>query len=182
MEPRPQQPKWQILTTRLPGNSLILYVNQKQDTPSFFQGRNEQKKSSNIFPPYPLIASCLHQLRINSVEKMLKEETRTGQPTQRTTEIAMMSPVQFSSVAQSCPTLCDPTDCSSPGLPVHHQLPEFTQTENYLKRSGKLWHFFFLTLPPTQHPRGPSPPAWSHPWSPIRVCLCFWAGGLQQVN
>ena len=35
---------------------------------------------------------------------------------------------QFSSVAQSCPTLCDPMDCSTPGLPVHHQLPEFTQT------------------------------------------------------
>ena len=34
----------------------------------------------------------------------------------------------FSSVAQSCPTLCDPTNCSMPGLPVHHQLPEFTQT------------------------------------------------------
>ena len=36
--------------------------------------------------------------------------------------------VQFSSVAQSCPTLCDPVDRSTPGLPVHHQLPEFTQT------------------------------------------------------
>ena len=33
-----------------------------------------------------------------------------------------------SSVAQSCPTLCDPMDCSTPGLPVHHQLPELTQT------------------------------------------------------
>ena len=33
----------------------------------------------------------------------------------------------FSSVAQSCPTLCDPMNCSTPGLPVHHQLPEFTQ-------------------------------------------------------
>ena len=30
--------------------------------------------------------------------------------------------------AQSCPTLCDPMNCSTPGLPVHHQLPEFTQT------------------------------------------------------
>ena len=38
------------------------------------------------------------------------------------------SSVQFSSVAQSCPTLCDPMDCSTPGLPVHHQLPEVTQT------------------------------------------------------
>ena len=36
--------------------------------------------------------------------------------------------VQFSSVTQSCQTLCDPMDCSMPGLPVHHQLPESTQT------------------------------------------------------
>ena len=36
--------------------------------------------------------------------------------------------VQFSSVAQSCPTLCDPMNRSTPGLPVHHQLPEFAQT------------------------------------------------------
>ena len=36
--------------------------------------------------------------------------------------------VQFSSVAQLCPTLCDRMDCSTPGLPVHHQLPELTQT------------------------------------------------------
>ena len=38
------------------------------------------------------------------------------------------SSVQFSSVTQSCPTLCDHMDCSTPGLPVHHQLPELTQT------------------------------------------------------
>jgi len=36
--------------------------------------------------------------------------------------------IQFSSVAQSCPTLCKPMDCRTPGLPVHHQLPELTQT------------------------------------------------------
>ena len=35
---------------------------------------------------------------------------------------------QFSSVAQSCPTLCDPMNHSTPGLSVHHHLPEFTQT------------------------------------------------------
>ena len=35
----------------------------------------------------------------------------------------------FSSVAQSCPTLCDPMNCSMPGLPVHHQLLDFTQTQ-----------------------------------------------------
>ena len=41
---------------------------------------------------------------------------------------AQFSSVQFSSVAQSCPTLCDPMNHSTPGLPTHHQLPEFTQT------------------------------------------------------
>ena len=43
-------------------------------------------------------------------------------------EITTASDVQFSSVAQSCLALCDPMDHSTPGLPVHHQLPEFTQT------------------------------------------------------
>ena len=38
------------------------------------------------------------------------------------------SSIQFSSVAQLCPTLCDPVNRSTPGLPVHHQLPESTQT------------------------------------------------------
>ena len=41
-----------------------------------------------------------------------------------------VSSVQFSSVAHSCPTLCDPMNRSTPGLPVHHQLPEFTQTQS----------------------------------------------------
>ena len=42
--------------------------------------------------------------------------------------MVIFSSVQFSSVTQSCPTLCDPMNHSTPGLPVHHQLPEFTQT------------------------------------------------------
>ena len=41
--------------------------------------------------------------------------------------VEVTASVQFSSVAQSCPTLCNPMNCSTPGLPVHHQLPEFTQ-------------------------------------------------------
>ena len=40
----------------------------------------------------------------------------------------MINAIQFSSVAQSCPTLCDPMNCSTLGLPVYHHLPEFTQT------------------------------------------------------
>ena len=45
-----------------------------------------------------------------------------------TVHVGSPATLQFSSVAQSCPTLGDPMNCSTPGLPVHHQLPEFTQT------------------------------------------------------
>ena len=46
--------------------------------------------------------------------------------------------VQFSSVAQLCLTLCNPMDCSMPGLPVHHQHPEFTQTHESVMPSSHL--------------------------------------------
>ena len=55
-----------------------------------------------------------------------------------------------SSVAQSCPTLCDPMNHSTPGLPVHHQLPEFTQTHV---------HRVSNTIQPSLPPSSPSPPA-----------------------
>ena len=57
---------------------------------------------------------------------------------------------QFSSVAQSCPTLCDPMNCSTPGLPVHHQLPEFTQTHVHWVRDA---------IQPSHPLSSPSPPA-----------------------
>ena len=57
---------------------------------------------------------------------------------------------QFSSVAQSCPTLCDPMNHSTPGLPVHHQLPEFTQT--HVRRVGD-------AIQPSHSLSSPSPPA-----------------------
>ena len=44
------------------------------------------------------------------------------------TKVRLVRSHQISSVAQSCPTLCDPMNRSTPGLPVHHQLPEFTET------------------------------------------------------
>ena len=47
-------------------------------------------------------------------------------------KISLSDPsVQFNSVAQSCPTICDPMNRSTPGLPVHHPLPEFTQTHDH---------------------------------------------------
>ena len=52
---------------------------------------------------------------------------------------------QFSSVTQSCPTLCNPMDCSTPGLPVHHQLLEFTQI--HVHRFGGAIHHLILCRP-----------------------------------
>ena len=53
--------------------------------------------------------------------------------------------VQFSSVAQLCLTVCNPMICSTPGLPVHHQLPEFTQT--HLHRVGDAIQHLILCCP-----------------------------------
>ena len=58
--------------------------------------------------------------------------------------------LQFSSVAQSCPTLYDPMNCSKPGLPVHHKLPEFTQTHV---------HRVSDAIQPSYPLSSPSPPA-----------------------
>ena len=57
---------------------------------------------------------------------------------------------QFSSVTQSCPTLCNPMNCSMPGLPVHHHLPEFTQTHVHRVGDG---------IQPSHPLLSPSPPA-----------------------
>ena len=57
---------------------------------------------------------------------------------------------QFSSVSQSCPTLCDPMNCTMPGLPVHHTLPEFIQTHV---------HWVCDAIQPSHPLLTPSPPA-----------------------
>ena len=64
------------------------------------------------------------------------------------------SSVQFSSVAQSCPTLWDPLDCSMPGLSIHHQLPEFTQTHV---------HWVSDAIQPSHPLSSPSPPTFNLP-------------------
>ena len=65
-------------------------------------------------------------------------------------KVRLASSVQFSSVAQLCPTLCDPMNRSTPGLPVHHQLPEFTQ--NHVHRVSD-------AIQPSHPLSSPSPPA-----------------------
>ena len=79
------------------------------------------------------------------------------------------TPTLFSSVAQSCPTLCDPMHCSMPGLPVHHQLPEFTQT--HVHQVGD-------AIQPSHPLSSPSPPA---PNPSQHQNLFQWVKSLHQV-
>ena len=69
---------------------------------------------------------------------------------QKKTSICNMMSDQIRSVAQSCPTLSDPMNCSTPGLPAHHQHPEFTQTHV---------HWVSDAIQPSHPLLSPSPPA-----------------------
>ena len=77
--------------------------------------------------------------------------------------------VQFSSVTQSCPTLCDPMNLSMPGLPVHHHLPEFTQTHV---------HRVSNAIQPSHPWSSPSSPA---PNSSQHQSLFQWVNSLHEV-
>ena len=93
---------------------------------------------TNSMLPYfePGVEPCYqHPLLKFSLESKCKDES---------------SVYQIRSVAQSCPTLCDPMNRSTPGLPVHHQLPEFTQTHV---------HRVSEAVQPSHPLSSPSPPA-----------------------
>ena len=86
------------------------------------------------------------------MQKNYKEmiQTLCSQLSRTRPSTPMNSSVQFSSVAQSCPTLCDPMNRSTPALPVHHQLPEFPQTHA---------HGVSDAIQPSNSLSSPSPPA-----------------------
>ena len=75
-----------------------------------------------------------------------------GLSLQKVCRVKQLSTFQFSSVTQSCPTLYNPMDCSMSGFPVHHQLPELTQTHV---------HWVNDAIQPFHPLSSPSPPAFS---------------------
>ena len=80
---------------------------------------------------------------------------------------------QFSSVAQSCLTLCDPMNCSMPDFPIHHQLPELAQTQV---------HQVSDSIQPSHLLSSPSPPAFSisqHQSFPVSQ---FFTSGSQRIE
>ena len=89
------------------------------------------------------------QTHVHCVSDVIQPSHPRSSPSPPTFNLSQNS-VQFSSVAQSCPTLCDPMNRSTPGRPVHHQLPEFTQTHV---------HRVSDAIQPSHPLSSPSPPA-----------------------
>ena len=112
--------------------------------------------SGKLQPSDHLFLQALHKLLSHKANPCFIQPTLSNGGTNgnaRETAFAscaLRSSVQFSSVAQSCPTLCKPMKHSTPGLPVHHQLPEFTQTHVHRVREA---------IQPSHPQSSPFPPA-----------------------
>ena len=93
-------------------------------------------------------------LNTHKERKYLSAEARTVARVKVHVAWGLLFPsVQFSSIAQLCPTLCDPMNCSMPGLPVHHQLPEFTQTHVHrVSDAIQPSHLLLSPSPPAPNP------------------------------
>ena len=119
-------------------------------TPSFYSSCSETREHTQSWTPLlPLLSSVGFAHSQFSVSSILYH--------------------QLSSVAQLCPTLCDPMNCSMPGLPVHHQLLEFTQTNV---------HWVGDAIQPSHPLSSPSPPA-PNPSQPQG--LFQWVNSSQEV-
>ena len=118
---------------------MTLYMRQEQDHP---QGKEMQKGKMAVWGG--LTNSCEN--------KRHERQRRKGkiQILSILSYLLYLGSLQFSSVAQSCPTLCNPKNRSTPGLPIHHQLPEFTQTDI---------HRVSDAIQPSHPLLSPSPPA-----------------------
>ena len=130
-------------------NWIILKITHLSKEPYFFASfLKSMFRTSSIL--YPAVLSYLPLLwdtrepqgRGSLVGSRLWDRTESDTPEGTS--------AQLSSVAQSCPTLCDPMNRSTPGLPVHHQLPEFTQTHV---------HRVSDAIQPSHPQSSPSPPA-----------------------
>ena len=104
---------------------------------------------SNFHFHLVMIFLCLHAvcMSLNQVQLFATPWTVAHQRDSPPTPKLRLS--QFSSVTQSCLTLCDPMDCSTPGLPVHHQFPKFTQSHV---------HWVGGAIQPSHPLSSPSPP------------------------
>ena len=126
-------PKWWKSSLRSKGNRI--YINNE------IYVKNDYKEFSRVHYYCSNCKGRLKKIKVREVEGRggLCHNEKIKKPSD-----------QIRSVTQSCPTLCDPMNRSTPGLPVHHQLPEFTQTHD---------HQVSDAIQPSHPLSSPSPPA-----------------------
>ena len=142
-------------------NIVVILYAPNMGAPKYIRqiltNRKEEINGNTIVDLQLIVAT--HRLATNSNLQLIPVDTSSTQRINRATEIlkvhmehslGLTTSVQFSSVAQLCPTLCNPMNRSTTGLPVHHQLLEFTQT--HVHRVGD-------TIQPSHPLLSPSPPA-----------------------
>ena len=130
-------------------------------TPVFLPGKSHRERSLAVKPTVHGLAKEYTNEQINNIQGPAMIF--------RPLEHLSLDHFQFSSVALSCPTLCDPMNCSTPGLPVHHQLPEFTQTHvHWVSDAIQPSH-------PLSSPSSPAPNPSQHQYFPVSQ-LFAWGG------
>ena len=124
-----------------------------------------------FYQPLLLLPSAFPSIRVfsNELTLQIRWPTYWSFSNSSSNEYSVLISFQFSSVAQSCPTLCGPVYHSTPGLPVHHQLLEFTQT--HVHQVGD-------TIQPSHPLSPPSPPA---PSSSQNQGLFHWVNSSHEV-
>ena len=145
-----------------------------QPTPLFLSGKSHGQRGLAGCSPWGLKESDMtecpltrqHTLHNCSILLIIFESLLNISSDQSLSRVWLF---QFSSVAESCPTLCDPMNHSTPGLPVHHQLPEFTQTHV---------HRVSDAIQPSHPLLSPSPPA---PTPSQHQSLCQWVNSSHEV-
>ena len=114
-----------------------------------FSPRSEMRQGCSVSPHQPniVLEVPVRTIRREGIKKVFIQKEKVNLCVDD-----MILYICGCSVAQSCPTLGDAMDCSTPGLPVHHQLPEFTQT--HVHRVGD-------AIQPSHPLLSPSPPAFN---------------------
>ena len=162
----PVGPQWDDLNDQ---DSLGCSSSRRPASLLWAASEQKQKKLQGLRRPRPGIFTGT--LWLHSVVPGLAEIQCAKQPPRKRIQRGGVhgTSVQFSSVTQSCPTLYDPMNHSMPGLPVHHQLLEFTQT---------LVHWVGDAIQPSHPLSSPSPPA-------LNLCqhqgLFHWVSSSHQV-
>ena len=128
-------------------NRMAIKMNNLEEMDRFLEKFNLPRLNQEVGE---IMNNLITSTEIEAVIKNLRKNKTPG-PDGFTGEFNQT--FQFSSVAQWCPTLCHPMNCSMPGLPVHHQLPEFTQTHVHrVSDAIQPSHLLLSPSPPAPNP------------------------------